>query len=229
MQLSGVRALTFDVFGTTLDWRGTIIREGERLGTAKGIQVDWKAFADRWAQKYVEARTGNGRWVPLDQILHKAGNEVLDEFRVAGLTKAERENWCSLWSRLEPWPDVLPGLKRPRSRYLLAVLSNANVALSIALARHANLPWDQILGIDDVQVYKPSPRVYCLALRRLGLEGHEVIMVAAHLFDLEGAKALGFKTAFVKREGEDTGDPTKAGYVDWIANDFHDLAQQLSR
>lgn len=229
MQHGGVRALTFDVFGTTVDWRGTIIREGERLGAAKGIHVDWRAVADRWALKYAEARERKGPWIPLDQILHRAGDEVLEEFRIGGLTKAERASWSGLWSRLDPWPDVLPGLERLRSRYLLAALSNANMALSIALARHANLPWDQILGTDAVRAYKPSPRVYCMALRRLGMEGDEVVMVAAHLFDLEGAKALGFKTAFVRRDGEDAGDPTKAPYVDWIAKDFQDLAMQLSR
>src|SRR4051794_7641608 len=79
-QHGGVRALTFDVFGTTVDWRGTITREGERLGTAKGIHADWQAVADRWAQKYVEARNGKGPWLPLDRILRAAGVEVLDEF-----------------------------------------------------------------------------------------------------------------------------------------------------
>src|SRR5206468_2370977 len=106
---------------------------------------------DRWAQKYVEARNRKGPWLPLDQILHGAGDEILEEFWIGGLTKAERESWSGLWSRLEPWPDTLPGLKRLRSHYLLAALSNANMALSIALARHANLPWDQIFGTDTVQ------------------------------------------------------------------------------
>jgi len=229
MQHREIRALTFDVFGTTVDWRGTITREGERLGAAKGIQVDWKAVADRWAQKYVEARNRMGTWIPLDQVLHRAGEEVLEEFRIGGLTNAEPKSWCDMWSRLEPWPDVLPGLERLRSRYLVAALSNANTALSIALARHANLPWDQIFGTDTVRAYKPSPRVYCMALRQLGMEGNEVMMVAAHLFDLEGAKALGFNTAFVRRVGEDVGDPTTAPYVDLTAKDFQDLALQLSR
>ncbi|WP_165235709.1 haloacid dehalogenase type II [Aquisphaera insulae] len=229
MKHADIRALTFDVFGTTVDWRGTIAREGRRLGAAKGLQVDWEAVADRWSRKYVVARSRNGPWRPLDQILHAAGEEILEEFRIQGLTKAERESWCGLWSRLDPWPDALPGLKRLKARFLLAALSNANMALSIALARHANLPWDQVLGPDTVQVFKPSPRVYCMALRRLGLEGHEVMMVAAHLFDLEAAKAMGFRTAFVSRPGEEAGDPTKAPYVDLIAADFQDLALQLSR
>src|SRR5690348_8665079 len=128
MQHGDIRALTFDVLGTTDDGRGTITREGERLGAAKGIQADWKAVADRWAQKYAEARNRNGPWLPLDQVLHRAGEEVLDEFRIGGLTNAERKSWCDLWTRLEPWPDTLPGLERLRSRYLLVALSNANTA-----------------------------------------------------------------------------------------------------
>jgi 2-haloacid dehalogenase len=228
MQYGDIRALTFDVFGTTVDWRGTITRGGERLGAAKGIQADWKAIAERWAQKYAETRN-RGSWLPLDQVLRRAGEEVLEEFRIEGLTTAERESWCDRWSRLDPWPDVLPGMGRLKPRYLLAVLSNANLALSTALARHAGLPWDRIFGTDTVRAYKPSPQVYAMALRELGLEGKQVMMVAAHLFDLEGAKALGFRTAFVRRPGEDPGDPAAAPYVDLIAEDFQDLARQLSR
>lgn len=229
MQHGDIKALTFDLFGTTVDWRGTITREGERLGAAKGIQVDWQAVAERWAQKYAEARNRNGTWLPLDQVLRGAGDELLEEFQIGGLTEAERESWSDLWSRLDPWLDTLPGLARLKSGYLLAALSNANLALSTALARRANLPWDRIFGTDTVQAYKPNPEVYRMALRELGLEGNEVMMVAAHLFDLEGAKALGFKTAFVSRAGEEAGDPTTAPYVDLIANDFLDLAVQLSR
>ena len=130
---------------------------------------------------------------------------------------------------MAPWPDVLPGMERLKPRYLLAVLSNANLDLSTALARHAHLPWDRIIGTDAVRVYKPNPQVYEMALRELGLEGKQVMMVAAHLFDLEGAKALGFRTARVRRAGENTGDPAAAPYGDLIAEDFEDLARQLSR
>jgi 2-haloacid dehalogenase len=224
MKSRAVRALTFDVFGTVVDWRGTIVREGKTLGEARGIRADWLAVAERWRQKYAMAAAGGGLWRPLDQVLRQAGAEVLDEFHIVGLTDADRERWVDVWARLDPWPDAVPGLTKLRNRHLLVALSNANTALSITLANHARLPWDQVLGTDVVQAYKPDPRVYCMALRRLNLDGPQVMMVAAHLFDLRGAKALGFKTAFIRRAGEEAGDPRGAPYVDVVADDLVELA-----
>lgn len=226
MAIDGVKALTFDVFGTVVDWFGTIVREGGRLG-ANGVLVsDWPAVARAWARKYGEALARP--WRPLDEVLRQAGREVVDEFHIQGLTGPGLDRWVGLWARLDPWPDAVPGLKRLRRRYHLAALSNANVAFGQALADHAGLPWDRVIGPDVIQVYKPDPRVYANALHELGLPGPEVMMVAAHLFDLEHAKAQGFRTAFVRRPGEETGDPTRAPYVDLIADDLADLATRLS-
>jgi 2-haloacid dehalogenase len=227
MAFDSVKALTFDVFGTVVDWRGTLVRAGERLAELYNLKVDWRAVADRWREKYAQAVQQGGPWRPLDEILAQAGRELLDESHIDSLSKEDREWWISLWGRLDPWPDSVPGLTRLRERYRLVALSNANGALGKALAEHAGLPWDQIVAPDPVQAYKPDPRVYCLALRQLGLEGHEVMMVAAHLYDLEGAKALGYRTAFVRRPGEEPDDPDQAPYVEFSVNDFQELATIL--
>ncbi len=226
MAFDSLKALTFDVFGTVVDWRGTLVRAGERLGELYNLRVDWCDVAERWAQKYAAAVQAGGPWRPLDEILRRAGLELLDEFHI-GLSKEDREWWINLWGRLDPWPDSVPGLARLRGRYRLVALSNANIALGKALAAHAGLPWDQIVAPDPVQAYKPDPRVYSLALQQLGLEGHEVMMVAAHLHDLKGAKALGYRTAFVPRPGEERDDPNRAPYVDLPVKDFQELATIL--
>jgi 2-haloacid dehalogenase len=222
----GVKALAFDVFGTVVDWSGTLAREGARLGQRYNLTVDWRDFAGRWAQKYVKARETPLPWRPLDQILRQAGQELLDEFRISGLAPQDRTFWLDAWSRLDPWEDVIPGLTLLRERCQLVALSNANVALGEALAAHAKLPWHRVLGPDAVQAYKPDPRVYRAALRELGFEPHEVMMVAAHLYDLEGASAVGLRTAFVPRPGEGSDDP-HAPYINLRATDFRHLAARL--
>jgi len=163
----------------------------------------------------------------LDDILRAAGDELLTELRVAGLSAEDRDRWLGAWGRLDPWPDAVAGLTELRYRYRVAALSNANVTLGTALARHAGLPWDVVLGPDTVRAYKPDPRVYRAALAELRLEAHEVMMVAAHLFDLEAARDIGFRTAFVHRPGEESGDPHRAGYVELVAADIPDLAARL--
>jgi 2-haloacid dehalogenase len=233
MGLSQIKALTFDVFGTLVDWRGTIVREGERLGAKHGLQVDWPDFATRWMRKYVGVQRRGSTREPLGMILYRTGLELLDESGVKDvLGPQERECFANLWGRLDPWPDVVPGLLSLKGRYRLVALSNADVGLGWSLARHAGLPWDAVLSSDAVGAYKPDPRVYQMALKALDLEGHQVMMVAAHLFDLEGAKNLGFKTAFIRREGEESGsgsaDPSRASYVDLIASDMRDFASRIN-
>ncbi len=225
-QVAGVKAITFDVFGTVVDWRGSIVREGERLGREYGVAADWAAVARRWGEKYAQGLAGP--WRPLDEILREAGEELIAELRIPGLSAEDRDQWLGAWSRLDPWPDAVPGLTALRRCYRVAALSNANVALGTALARHAGLPWDVVLGPDAVRAYKPDPRVYRAALGELGLEAHEVMMSAAHLYDLGAARAEGFRTAFVRRPGEESGAPDRAEYVDLVAVDIADLAARMS-
>lgn len=215
------------MFGTVVDWRGTIVREGERLRAAGVTGPDWEVVAEAWRDKYAAALSEP--WRPLDEILRAGGEALIGELGIRGLTGADREQWVNLWTRLDPWPDAVAGLTRLRSRFRVVAPSNANVALSRALAGHGGLPWDHILGPDEIRVYKPHPEVYGNALRELGLRGSEVMMVAAHLFDLAAAKRHeGFHTAFVHRPREEPGDPDRAGFVDLPVNDLIELADALT-
>ena len=139
MNLSSVRALTFDVFGTVVDWRGTIIREGEQLGSAKGIDVDWADFADRWRAGYAPAmsrvRNGELPWTRIDVLHRMILDGLLDDFGITGLSEDEKDDWNRVWHRLAPWPDSVAGLTRLRQRFIVATLSNGNVALLTNMAR----------------------------------------------------------------------------------------------
>jgi 2-haloacid dehalogenase len=234
-QLTSVKALVFDVFGTVVDWRTSVIREVEDLAKRKGLAVDAARFADAWRAGYGPSmnrvRTGDLPWTKLDRLHRMILDSLVGEFGMAGLSEAETDMLNRAWHRLRPWPDTVDGLTRLKKRFILAPLSNGNISLMTDLAKHAGLPWDCILGAEIVRHYKPDREVYQSAADILDLEPAGVMMVAAHLGDLRAARAVGLRTAFVTRPLEygPTGKPDLIAdsSVDLSAKDFNDLAARL--
>jgi 2-haloacid dehalogenase len=233
--LAQVRALTFDVFGTVVDWRSSIIREGEALGRAKGLRLDWAAFADEWRGLYQpqmeKVRSGQLAWTRLDDLHRMSLDILLERHGIRGLSEEEIDHFNRAWHRLKPWPDAVPGLTRLKRAYPLATLSNGNVSLMVHLARYGGLPWDAILGAEPTRHYKPQPEAYQGTAAYLGLRPEQCLMVAAHGNDLEAAARAGLRTAFVWRpdeKGPGKGDAMPApGTFDLQARDFLALADQL--
>ncbi|MGH8750087.1 MAG: haloacid dehalogenase type II [Burkholderiales bacterium] len=233
--VSSVKALTFDVFGTVVDWRGSIIREGRALSRAKGIKCNWPRFADAWRAGYAPAmdqvRRGELPWTNIDALHRRVLERLLDEFKVSGLNEAEKENFNRAWHRLKPWPDAVRGLKRLRKKFILATLSNGNMSLLTHMAKHADLPWDCILSAELVRHYKRDREVYLMAANLLDLQPQEIMMVAAHKDDLLAAKNTGFRTAWVQRPREfgskHVFDSSPDAAFDISAADFNDLAARL--
>jgi 2-haloacid dehalogenase len=233
--IKSVKALTCDVFGTVVDWRASVIAEASRLGEKKGIDAAWGRFADAWRAGYKPAmdrvQRGELPWMKLDAIHRMLLDRLLVEFHIAGLTEAEKEELNLAWHRLRPWPDSVSGLARLRKRYVVAALSNGNMALLTHMAKNAGLPWDCILSAELARHYKPDREVYRLAADLLELRPEEIMMVAAHKDDLQGARAVGFRTAFVRRplefgaEGRPDLEPDPA--FDVVAGDLNDLADKL--
>jgi 2-haloacid dehalogenase len=231
-----VKALTFDVFGTAVDWRGSVIREGAGWGRKKGIDIDWGRFADRWRAGYKpsldKVRRGELPWMKLDEIHRRILDEVLAEFKITELSEAEKVHWNRVWHRLDPWPDAVDGLTRLKRSFTIATLSNGDFSLLVDIARHAALPWDAIISSELFHRYKPDRENYLGAADLLGCRPAEVMMVAAHPGDLNAARACGLKTAFVHRPLERGAQAHAAAPVDseWdvTASDFLDLAAQLS-
>lgn len=230
-----VSALVFDVFGTVVDWRTSIIREGQLLSISKGLPVDWAAFADRWRSGYGPAmnrvRTGELPWTKIDDLHRMVLDELVIEFGLTGLTEAELDHFNRAWHRLMPWPDTVVGLHRLKSRYVIATLSNGNVSLLLNMAKNAGLPWDTILSAELSGHYKPDPEAYLKAAELLSLEPAQVMLVAAHPGDLRAAAAVGFKTGYVYRPLERGPErPVERNTTDDYtirADDFLDLAEQL--
>ncbi|MDE2665157.1 MAG: haloacid dehalogenase type II [Acidobacteriota bacterium] len=233
--ISAVRAMTFDVFGTVVDWRTSIIREGEAVGCEKGIEADWAAFADEWRAGYGPAmgrvRRGELGWTRIDDLHRMILDGLVPKYGLGSLTEDELDHLNRAWHRLTPWPDTVEGLTRLRRRYVLASLSNGNVALLVNMAKNAGIPWDAVLSAELARHYKPDPAVYLTAARILGLAPEQVMMVAAHKVDLRASTRLGFKTAYVPRptefgpnmERDLAPDPD----FDLVATDFNDMANQL--
>ncbi|WP_029112119.1 haloacid dehalogenase type II [Mycobacterium sp. URHB0044] len=230
-----MKVLAFDVFGTVVDWRTSIIGELDAFGERHGLQRDWAAFADDWRGGYPEAmdrvRRGDLPWmridalhrVILDDLLRKAGIDSVPEEDVDDLNRA--------WHRLDPWPDSVAGLTRLKQRFVITTLSNGNVSLLTNMAKRAGLPWDCVVSAELFHHYKPDPEVYRGCADLLDVRPVEVMLVAAHPSDLRAARDAGLKTGYVKRPLEHgPGRPMPAfedGEFDVVADDFDDLAMQL--
>jgi 2-haloacid dehalogenase len=227
----GVRALVFDVFGTVVDWRTGVAREVRRL---LGTRVDPFDVADDWRGRYQPAmdrvRTGAQPWTPLDQLHRAALDELLAERGLDDVGEPARAELVLAWHRLDPWPDVRPGLARLHRDHVLAPLSNGGIALQVDLARRSGLPWDAVLGAEVVRHYKPDPEVYDSAPALLGLAPEQVCLVAAHTGDLAAAGARGLRTAYVHRPGEFGGRQTPPATdpgADWSVGSLEELAGAL--
>ncbi len=230
-----IKALSFDVFGTVVDWRGSIIREGQLLSADKGYGLDWGEFADQWRAGYGPAmnrvRTGEMPWTKLDDLHRMILDELVIKYELEDLSADDLTRFNNAWHRLSPWPDTLQGLVRLKTKYIITTLSNGNVSLLTNMAKNAGLPWDAILSAELAGHYKPDPRAYLKAAELLSLEPNEILMVATHPSDLRAAAKAGLRTAYVIRPLERGPNrevnTNPEGDFDIIATDFLDLARQL--
>lgn len=231
-----ISALTFDVFGTVVDWRTSVIDEGRALGRRHGFETDWESFADEWrSDGYTggmrRVREGELPWMKVDQLHRLKLDEMLAKRGIDVLNEEEVDEFNRVWHRLTPWPDVAGGLDRLRTKYLVASLSNGNVSLLTNMAKNGGFAWDCVLSSEITGAFKPDPKCYLGAADLLGLAPGRVMMVAAHSSDLRGSQAAGFATALVRRpeefgpDGSPDLEPDPS--FDMAADDFLDLAQQL--
>lgn len=237
MTVPDVDALVCDVFGTVVDWRSGVIRDGRRLGEREGLDVDWAAFADAWREEYQPSmdrvRRGEIGWRNLDALHRESLESLLERFEIEGLSEDQVERLNRVWHRLDPWPDSVPGIVRLRSEYVVAPLSNGHVRLLTNMAKRAGIPWDLILSAELSGHYKPDEEAYLTAVDLLDHEPDEVMMVAAHETDLDASREAGLRTAYVHRPAEwgpeavdEAGMPDESAY-DIVAEDMEDLADRI--
>jgi len=230
-----IKAILFDTFGTVVDWRSSIIAEFTAFGAARGLNVDWAAFADAWRAAYHpsmdKVRRGELPWTILDMLHRTSLDRLVSDFAIRGLDETDLLHLNLVWHRLHPWPDSVAGLTRLKQRFIIGPLSNGNIALLVNLSKFSGLPWDVVFGSETFHHFKPDPEVYLGACALLGLKPAEVMMAAAHNHDLKAAQALGLGTAFFARPTEygprQVRDFAPDGAWDVVAADIEDLATRM--
>lgn len=197
-----LRVLAFDIFGTVVDWHGSIVREISQSHP----HVDGDAFARAWRDGYRPAMAsvmrGELGWTRVDELHRRILDDILPRFGLQGMPEAERAHLNRAWHRLDPWPDSVEGLVRLKRRYTLCTLSNGNIGLLTNMAKRAGLPWDCVLSAEVFRAYKPDPRTYLGVAQVFDLQPDQVMLVAAHHDDLAGARACGLRTAYIERPFE---------------------------
>jgi 2-haloacid dehalogenase len=230
-----VRALAFDVFGTVVDWRSSIIRELEEFGEHHGLQQDWAQFADDWRAGYAPAmdrvRRGELPWTRIDDLHRMILEQLLGAAGVTSICVGDVDELNRAWHRLDPWPDSVAGLKRLKEKFVITTLSNGNMSLLTDMAKRAGLPWDCVISAELFHHYKPDREAYLGCADLLDVTPNELMLVAAHPSDLKAARAAGLATAYVERpleHGPGRETPSVApDEFDVVATDFVDLATQL--
>lgn len=226
-----IQVLAFDVFGTVVDWHGSIAREM----AAHYPHVDGHAFALAWRAGYQPAMrrvmAGELPWTLIDDLHRLILDSILPDFGLAHLPEAERAHLNRVWHRLDAWPDAVEGLMRLKKRFVICTLSNGNLNLLTRLSKRAGLPWDCILSAEVFRAYKPDPRTYGGVAQTFDVLSEQVMLVAAHHNDLEGARACGLQTAYIERPLE-FGLRNPKDVSPHLANHLHardllDLADQL--
>jgi 2-haloacid dehalogenase len=228
-------ALAFDVFGTVVDWRSSIIRELEQFGRTHGVQQDWPALADSWRAGYAPAmdrvRRGDLPWTRIDDLHRMILEELLGAAGIKSICVEDVDELNRAWHRLDPWPDTVSGLTRLKEKFTITTLSNGNMSLLTNMAKRAGLPWDCVISAELFHHYKPDPQAYLGCADLLGVPPDRLMLVAAHPSDLRAARDAGLMTAYVDRPLE-LGPNRPAQRVDdgefnYTATDFLNLADQL--
>lgn len=226
------KVLAFDVFGTVVDWHGSIANEIRKLN----LPADPDAFATAWRQGYRPAmarvRSGELPWTKIDDLHRMILNDVLKQFEINSLSEAQIRQLNLVWHRLTPWPDVVSGLQKLKTQFTLVTLSNGNLGLLANMAKNAGLPWDLILSAEVFRHYKPDPETYLGVAQTFDIPPSEVMLVASHKDDLAAAHACGLQTAFIERPlefGKDhlRDDLHHESFTNYHAKDFLDLARQF--
>ena len=226
------RVLAFDIFGTVVDWYGSVRREVDALE----LGVDGGAFALAWRAGYQPAMrrvmSGELGWTLIDDLHRLILDQVLEQFGIRQLTEAQKRQLNKVWHRLDPWSDVVAGLTRLKTRYTICSLSNGNIGLLTNMAKRAGLPWDCVLSAEVFKAYKPDPAVYLGAAKIFDLAPAAVMLVAAHQDDLAAARACGLQTAYIERPLEfgpaHAKDVSPNAANTLHAKDLLDLATQLA-
>jgi 2-haloacid dehalogenase len=236
VELSNIKALTFDIQGTVVDYYQPLLRVGEELNQRKGLAIDWDKFSREWLagtrDPIAAIVAGKSPWIPAGKVFRAALDKALDKDDLSSkFSDAERVELLSVFGKMVPWPDTVEGVTRLKRCYTVATLSNAGMASVLAVVKNGGIPFDTVLTAELVHSYKPAAPAYRLAVDYLGFRPDQIMMVACHKWDLKAANGVGFRTAFLPRPLENGPgvevSTTPEAYIDVMAADLVDLAAKL--
>jgi len=230
--LAGIKALTFDTGGTILDWHRGIGTALADAGARRGVSADWPALANEYRRRSLAGMVGQvNPDFNIDDVHRRVLDAVLSEHRIEGFTAEDREGIWRAWHELEAWPDFPPAMRRLRQRYPVVSFTILSTALILDVSRRNHLDWDCVVSCEMVGTYKTRPEAYRTCAKWLARRPEEILMVACHNFDLDAARAVGYRTAFVRRPAEwgaaGPPDPLPNPGCDIVVDDFAALADRL--
>jgi 2-haloacid dehalogenase len=228
-----IEVVLCDVFGTVVDWRGSLTRQIEALCDNRGWEFDAAEFTDQWRSQYGPSMnkvlSGELPWTNLDGLHRQSLQALLDENAIVA-SQEDIDSMVNFWHRLDAWPDAAEGIRRLKRRFIVGTMSNGNVALLTDVAKYADLDWDVILSAELARLYKKDLDCYRHNVVLLGRPLSAVLMVAAHPGELEAVSGIGMRTAFVNRPNEfgSHGQALPPGQqVDFSCNGLDELAGAL--
>ncbi|MBL8382829.1 MAG: haloacid dehalogenase type II [Burkholderiales bacterium] len=227
-----IKALAFDTGGTILDWHAGICTALAAAGGARGLAADWHAVTNDYRRRSLQAIVGQVHPAfNFDDVHRRVLDEVIAHFGLDALTEADRDAIWRTWHALDAWPGFADALARLRSRFIVASFTLLTPRLVVDVSRRNGLAWDAVISCEMIGHYKTRPEAYLTAARWLQLPPAQILMVACHNFDLDAARACGYKTAFVRRPAEwgpgGPPDPVPNPANEVIVDDFDALARAL--
>jgi len=233
--ISDVEVILFDVFGTVVDWRTSLLKWFQRFGRENHFQADWAGLVDDWRAAYQPSmdrvRKGQRPYVTLDVLHRESLDALLPRYGLGNVLETDCQEIARAWRWLDPWPNTANGLTRLKQKYVIGTLSNGGLGLLVDMAKYAGLPWDVVLCGDVFQRYKPDAAVYVKAAELMARPTSALMLVAAHNYDLAAARSHGYRTAFVARPTE-YGPRQKQDYGpedawDVTATNMEELAEKM--
>lgn len=229
-----IKAVAFDTGGTVLDWHGGIVKALVRVVESRGLRADWAALANDWRRRTLKGIVGQVRPdFHMDDVHRRTLDESLAHFGLGAVTAEQRHLVWQAWHELDAWPDFPAAAAALRRERPIVSFTMLPTALVVDVSRRNGIDWDAIISCEMIGIYKARPEAYATAARWLALDPSQILMVACHDFDLKGARAAGFRTAFVRRPDEwgPEGPPapeTNRDY-DFIEEGFEGLVRSLER
>ncbi|MBI2311094.1 MAG: haloacid dehalogenase type II [Betaproteobacteria bacterium] len=198
MNKTKIKAFVFDAYGTLFDVH-SVVSECANLFPGQG-----EAFSRLWRTKQLEytwLRSLMGKYVSFQQVTEEALKFTCRSFNIP-CDPEIRHRLMNAYLHLDTYPDVTPALKA-LSGIPLAILSNGSPGMLDAVVANADLAstFRHVISVDEVKIFKPDPRVYDLAPRKLGVDKSEIGFVSSNCWDAVGAKAFGFSTFWINRAG----------------------------